>query len=255
MGSPSLGCYKAAKGTRTLFTSMNDRMTRDGVISAGKARRWTRWLVLPAVFATAASVGGCGAGSTLSSSSSDSSSIGSRFSQLFGSGSDSKAQLVGTPPDPATVEDPSCPSVAIREGTATYAVGAQGKPATGSDVRFQGTLVRYARDCARVGGQVNARIGVEGRVIVGPAGAPAAVDLPIRVALVQEGVQPKTIATRLYNTPVDLGASTNVPFSFVAEDFSYPIPAPGVADAYVFYIGFDPNGAKPERPARKGKKS
>jgi hypothetical protein len=233
---------------------MNDRMTRDGVISAGKTRRLTRWFALPAVLAIASSVAGCGGGSMLSSSSNDTSSIGSRFSQLFGTGSDSKAQLVGTPPNPAVVEDPSCPSVAIREGTATYAVGAPGKPATGSDLRFQGTLVRYARDCARVGGQVNARIGVEGRVIVGPAGAPAAVDLPIRIALVQEGVQPKTIATKLYNTPVDLGENTNMPFSFVAEDFSYPIPAPGVADAYVFYVGFDPNGVKPERSAKKGRK-
>jgi hypothetical protein len=238
---------------------MKDRMMRDGVTSAGKARRLTRWARLAAVFAVAASVAGCAGASMVlfpgdSKSSDDKSSVGSRFSQIFGSGSDSKAQLVGTPPDPAAVVDPSCPVVAIREGTATYAIGAQGKPATGSDLRFQGTLVSYARDCTRVGGQVNARIGVEGRVIVGPAGAPGAVDLPIRVALVQEGVQPKTIATKLYNTPVNLGESGNVPFSFVAEDFSYPIPAPGVADAYVFYIGFDPNGAKPERPVRKGKK-
>jgi len=193
-------------------------------------------------------------GRLLSSSNGDKSSVGSRFSQIFGSGSDSKAQLVGTPPNPAVVEDASCPSVAIREGTATYAIGAQGKPATGGDLRFQGTLVSYARDCTRVGGQVNARIGVEGRVIVGPAGAPGAVELPIRIALVQEGVQPKTILTKLYNTPVELGDRANVPFSFVAEDVSYPIPAPGVADSYVFYIGFDPNGVKPERPAKKGRK-
>ena len=210
------------------------------------------------MLAIAGNMAGCGAGSSLSSSSDDSSTIGSRFSQLFGSGSNSnsQAQLVGTPPASAGagVTDPSCPSVAIREGTATYAVGAQGKEATGSDLRFQGTLVNYARDCTRIGGQVNARIGVEGRLIVGPAGAPASVDLPIRVALVQEGVTPKTIATKLYTTPVDVGDRSNVAFSFVAEDFSYPIPPPAVADAYVFYVGFDPNGAKPERPARKGKK-
>ncbi len=233
---------------------MNDRMMRDGVMSAGRSFRSTLWFVAAAMLAISGSVAGCGGGSMLSSSSDDKSSVGSRFSQLFGSGSDSKAQLVGTPPNPAAVDDPSCPSVAIREGTATYAVGAQGKPATGSDLRFQGTLVSYARDCTRVGGQVNARIGVEGRVIVGPAGAPGAVDLPIRIALVQEGVQPKTIVTKLYNTPVDLGDRANVSFSFVAEDVSYPIPAPGVADAYVFYVGFDPNGAKPERPAKKGRK-
>lgn len=232
---------------------MNDGMIHDGVKSAGRGNRLRRRLAASALLVMAGSVAGCGGGSMFSSSSGDS-AIGSRFSQLFGSGSDSKAQLVGTPPNPAVVEDPSCPAVTIREGTATYAVGAPGKPATGSDLRFQGTIVRYARDCTRLGGQVNARIGVEGRVIVGPAGAPATVDLPIRVALVQEGVQPKTVVTKLYNTPVDLGDRTNAPFSFVVEDMSYPVPPPGVADAYVFYIGFDPNGVKPERPARKGKR-
>jgi len=197
------------------------------------------------VIATAGVLSGC-------STSSD--SVGSRFSQLFGSGSDSKAQLVGTPPNVGAAEDLTCPGVAIREGTATYAVGLPGKPAAAGDLRFQGTIVRYARDCTRIGGQVNARIGVEGRIIVGPAGAPASIDLPIRVAVVEEGVQPKTIATKLYTTAVAIGEGTNVPFSFVAEDITYAAPSPDVAEAYVFYIGFDPNGAKPERPAKKGKK-
>src|SRR5262249_14868223 len=158
----------------------------------------------------------------------------------FGSGADSKAQLVGTPANVQAESDPNCPSVAIRDGAATYAVGLPGKPATAGDLRFQGTIVSYARDCTRLAGQVNARIGVEGRIVVGPAGAPDTVTLPIRVAVVQEGIQPKTIMTRLYATPVDIGGRGNASFSFVAEDVAYPVPAPGAADAYIFYIGFDP---------------
>ena len=76
---------------------------------------------------------------------------------------------------------------------------------TTTSVRYQGTIVRNARDCTQFGGQVNVRVGVQGRIIVGPAGAPPAVDVPIRVAVVQEGVQPKTVATKLYRTQVDLG--------------------------------------------------
>jgi hypothetical protein len=209
------------------------------------------------VVVLAGALSGCGGGSSLFgtlSSSDTTSSIGSRFSQLFGSGADSKAELVGTPPTAGPAPDLNCPGVAIRDGTATYAVGTSGQEATATDLRFQGTIVRYARDCTRVEGQINARIGIEGRVIVGPAGAPPSVNLPIRVAVVQEGVQPKTIMTKLYNTPVDLSGRENAPFSFVAEDVSYPVPPPNAAYAYVFYIGFDPHGAKPERPQRKGKK-
>ncbi len=77
-----------------------------------------------------------------------------------------------------------------------------------NEVRYQGTIVRNARDCMQFGGQVNVRVGVQGRIIVGPAGAPPAVDVPIRVAVVQEGVQPKTVATKLYRTQVDLAART-----------------------------------------------
>jgi hypothetical protein len=190
-----------------------------------------------------------------SSSSDSSSSFGSRFSQLFGN---SKAQLVGTPSQPQTAEaaaDVNCPGVAIREGTATLSVGPPGKPADPSTLRYQGTITRYARDCRVSAGQMTVRIGVEGRVIVGPSGAPPAADLPVRVAVVQEGVQPKTIMTKLYTTPVEIGDRTSVPFDFVAEDIAFPVPAADVADSYVFYIGFDPNGVRPERPApRKGKK-
>ena len=223
--------------------------------TASRAIRLPRLFRAVAIAGCAALVSGCGGGSSLLGSSDGSTSFGSRFSQLFGSGADSKAQLVGAPP---RVDDPSdltCPSVAIREGTATYAIGLPGKPAEGSDLRYQGTIVRYARDCRVANGQVSVRLGVEGRVIVGPAGAPPSADLPVRVAVVQEGIQPKTIFTKLYNTPVDLSGRSNALFSFVAEDIAYPIPSAEAADAYVFYIGFDPNGVRPERAApRKGKK-
>ena len=203
----------------------------------------------------ALALSGCGGGSSLTGSSDGSTSFGSRFSQLFGSGADSKAQLVGSPPRADNPADLPCPSVAIREGTATYAVGLPGKPAEGSDLRYQGTIVRYARDCRVSGGQVVVRLGVEGRVVVGPAGAPPSTDLPIRVAVVQEGIQPKTIFTKIYNTPVDLTNTTNAVFSFVAEDIAYPPPSADAADAYVFYVGFDPSGVRSERPPpRKGKK-
>lgn len=191
-------------------------------------------------------------------------SMGDRFSQLFGSSSsnNTQAQLVGTPPAPfgsagaggpqgAPFQD--CPGVAIREGASTLQVGLQPGPvADNNEVRYQGTITRNARDCTQFGAQVNARVGIEGRIIVGPAGAPPTVDVPLRVAVVQEGVQPKTIATKLYHTQVEVGGQDNVPFSFVAEDVSFPTPTPEQAASYVIYIGFDPQSARPA-PAPRGK--
>ncbi|MDQ8730395.1 hypothetical protein [Bradyrhizobium sp. LHD-71] len=189
-------------------------------------------------------------------------SVGDRFSQLFGgSSSTTQAQLVGTPPAPFAgggdaggTPYQDCPGVAIREGASTLQVGLKPGPvADNNEVRYQGTIVRNARDCTLIGGQVNARVGIQGRIIVGPAGAPPAVDVPIRVAVVQEGVQPRTIATKLYRTTVDLAGQDNVAFSFVAEDMAFPVPSPDAVSSYVIYIGFDPEGVRSQPQRQKGR--
>jgi hypothetical protein len=182
------------------------------------------------------------------SSAESSPSIGSRFSELFGS----KSQAVGEATPPSVDSEVSCPSVSIRAGASTYAVAAPGKQPVGNDLRYQATITRTARDCTQSGDQVTARIGILGRVIAGPAGSPATVDIPLRVAVVQGGVQEKTIATKVYRTSVSMTDSGSVPFSLVAEDVVYPVPQGAAGDSYIFYIGFDPQALKPE-PARKRK--
>lgn len=175
-------------------------------------------------------------------------SIGDRFKSLFG-GNSQPADAPATA-TPATPDEPDCPAVSIRPGASTYAVGLPGKTAAGADLRYQATITRTARDCTLSGGQVVARIGIQGRVIVGPAGAPASVDVPLRVAVVQEGVNPKTIATKVFRTSVAMG-DTSVPFSLVGEDLVYPVPPGATGDNYVFYIGFDPQALGPEPRAKK----
>jgi hypothetical protein len=194
---------------------------------------------------------GCGGGSMFGASS-DSPSISDRFGQLFGS----KSQAVGEKaPDPAANEL-ACPPVSIRAGASTYAVGLPGKPATGSDLRYQATITRTARDCTQVGDQISARIGIQGRVIAGPAGNPPTVEIPVRVAVVQGGINEKTIATKVYRTTVSLSEVGSDSFSLVAEDLLYPIPPGATGDSYIFYIGFDPQALTPEpkpKAARKKK--
>jgi hypothetical protein len=176
-----------------------------------------------------------------------------RFKGLFGGGSSSEpAPTTSSPGEGQT--DLTCPAVSIRSGAATYAVGLPGKEASGNDLRYQVVIGRTARECNLNGGMITAHIGIQGRVIAGPAGAPETVEVPIRVAVVQDGVSPKTVFTKAYRTNVMVGAEGNVPFSLVTEDVVYPAPPPDVNDAYVFYIGFDPQALKPEPKARGKKK-
>jgi hypothetical protein len=179
-------------------------------------------------------------------------SITDRFKSLFGGGSSSEPSQGNTVTSPAQESDLTCPEVSVRPGASTYAVGLPGKPASGSDLRFQATIGRTARSCALSEGQIKVKIGIQGRVIAGPAGAPTSVDVPLRIAVVQEGVQPKTIFTQAYRSTVSMPTDGTAPFTLVAEDVIYPVPAGNANEAYVFYIGFDPQALKPE-PARKRK--
>jgi hypothetical protein len=201
-------------------------------------------------FAVAGVLSGCGGGSMFGAASDSNASIGDRFGQLFGS----KSQAVGEAPPPAVDNELSCPSVSIRAGASTYAVAAPGKQPVGNDLRYQATITRTARDCTRTGDQVTARIGIEGRVIAGPAGNPPTIEIPLRVAVVQAGIQEKTIATKVYRTTVSMEEGSSVPFSLVAEDVVYPVPSGATGDSYVFYIGFDPQALKPEPKTAMRKK-
>jgi hypothetical protein len=180
-------------------------------------------------------------------------SLTDRFKSLFGGKSDEPAQGA-TPGAPRPEDELSCPPVSIRFGASTFAVGTPGKPAVGNDLRYQASITRTARDCTKTGDQITARIGILGRVIVGPAGGPPTVEIPLRVAVVQGGVQEKTIATKVFRTTVTMDESGSVPFSLVAEDVVYPVPQGAAGDSYIFYIGFDPQALTPEpKPARKRK--
>jgi len=177
-------------------------------------------------------------------------SLGDRFKSLFGISPEQPAEAA-----PAEGEtDLTCPPVSIRAGASTYAVAAPGKQPVGNDLRVQATITRTARDCTKNGDQITARIGIQGRVIAGPAGAPSAVEIPLRVAVVQGGVQEKTIATKVYRTTVSMSEDGSVPFALVAEDLVYPVPLGAAGDSYIFYIGFDPQALKPEPKPKAAKK-
>jgi hypothetical protein len=152
-------------------------------------------------------------------------------------------------------DDLTCPTVSIRAGASTYTVGASGQPASGTDVRYQATIGDTARECDynTYTHQIAIKVGIQGRVIVGPAGAPPTVEVPLRVAVVEDGVSPKTIATKAYVVTVNLSSDDGAPYTFVSDDISYPAPTAAAGDRYVFYVGFDPQALKPE-PRARGKK-
>jgi len=207
---------------------------------------------IAALLGLALGLAGCGSGS--GSSSLFSSSALDLFSTSSKASNDTQAAAGESAPD---IE---CPGVSVRTGAATLMIGNKsgGEEPTALDVRYQVTIVRTARECHVNSGIMTMKVGVEGRVITGPAGGPGTVNVPIRLAVVQEGVNPKTILSRFASVDVVVSGSVDrVPFVHVDPEISFPLPQPiSNIDAYVVYVGFDPSGAQQDRrkkPATKPK--
>jgi hypothetical protein len=170
------------------------------------------------------------------------------FSSVVTTSADRSA--MAAQPTPPSMDE-NCPPADIRQGASTLAIASKTQQPTGSDLRYQLSITQLARQCALEGPEVRMRVGVQGRVIVGPAGAPNQVEVPLRYAVVREGVDPKTIVSKFRRIPVALpSGTTNVTFTDIEEDLRFPMPARAELEAYVLYIGFDDTGDR-NRPAPK----
>jgi hypothetical protein len=198
----------------------------------------------------ALALGGCGTSSSLFSSSP---------LDLFKSSSKATTGTGGAEGKGADI-DVECPGVEVRAGAATLMIGSKpgetGEPSA-LDLRYQGTIIRTARECRVNAGVMTMKVGIEGRVITGPAGGPGNVDVPMRIAIVQEGASPKIIVSKFVRIPVTVASAIDrVTFTHVQDDIAFPMPAVlADIDAYVVYIGFDAMSAQPEKPKPAAKKS
>jgi hypothetical protein len=207
---------------------------------------------------------GCSSLDTIGSSSPTDSSSGSsgsftqRVKNLFSSGSSTGQEKVAATAPAGPDPNVDCPSVTVRSGAATLAVNTPGVDPGPTNVRFQASVSQTARECAVSAGNMTMKIGIQGRLILGPAGGPGKYEVPMRLALVREGVEPRTIWTKLYRVPVNVSpGETNVAFVQVEEGMTFPVPSREDLEAYVVYVGFDPSAMappeRPKRPAKKGK--
>lgn len=151
---------------------------------------------------------------------------------------------------PTVSADENCPGATVRSGAAAWAVNAGPGPA---NIRYQASIAQIARECALLGDTMTIKVGIEGRLLVGPKGGPGNVTIPVRIALVQEGTQPRPIVSKFYPISVNVAqGATQIPFTHVEDDLTFPLPADKNIENYIVYVGFDPQGLT-QRPAGKTK--
>ncbi len=162
----------------------------------------------------------------------------------------------GPVPAAATARDEplQCPIVEVLDGTASYRTYA-GAEQTNANVRYQFSMGEVARDCTRSGKDILLKVGVEGRVLLGPAGAPGSFTVPIRIAVRHDG-DGKAVAAKFYQVPATIGAGESATtFQIVSDPIAVPFITAHADDDYTILVGFDASTKVPAAgEARKGRR-
>jgi hypothetical protein len=158
---------------------------------------------------------------------------------------------------PLTAEELQCPPVEIDEGGAAARVGGP----ENASVRYQFAISQTARECAPASpNQFTLKVGVSGRLLIGPAGKPGAYSAPLRVTVHDENTK-KDAFTKVYKVEASVPDAGDAPFNLVTEPIVLPMTRTELADDYTLTVGFDNGKAaasstpKPKKPHPKPKKT
>lgn len=161
---------------------------------------------------------------------------GGAFGGLFGSGAGepqpaeatSFADFVGSDPAP-------CPRPEVIQGSAAQRYYRGGRQGTNRDLRYQISVVDIARECvASPDGQNTIRVGVRGRVLIGPAGAPGSFTAPVRIVVRTPSTGYENRSRRVAVT-VPAG-QTIADFTLVEDNLRIPLT---VGDNFLIEVGID----------------
>jgi hypothetical protein len=145
---------------------------------------------------------------------------------------------------PLSAADLDCPIVEVEDGAAAVRVGG---PAN-AEVRYQFDIGDTARECQPQGSNFSLKVGISGRLLIGPAGSPGTYSTVLKV-LVRSEADQKTAFEKSYKLEVNTQGAVQAPFQLVTDPILLPLTSKRLNDDYSIFIGFD-NGhnAASERP-------
>ncbi len=145
-------------------------------------------------------------------------------------------------------KEQTCPAVDIIENAAGYR-GTSTLTGSSSTVSFQASITNTARECLFQGNQLRLRVGVEGRVLLGPNGKAGSYSVPVKIIVKRRKDIVTQRSTRL--TVTVPGNDTQAEFSYVEENIVVPITQFDPGDEYDIFVGLDPTGAQAQRQTRR----
>jgi hypothetical protein len=88
------------------------------------------------------------------------------------------------------------------------------------------------------------KVGVEGKVLLGPAGSPASFTVPVTIAVVAEGSN-KTVSSRNYKASASIPQGQSLSsFTIVSEDIAVPFINEAANMDYSIVVSIDGAGGR-----------
>jgi hypothetical protein len=132
-----------------------------------------------------------------------------------------------------------CPPIKVRPGAEALYFYGRGKVGDPKDLQYQAVIDKQSRNCVVSNGLITVKMGVVGRLMLGPSGGQKSVDLPLRFA-VERGDSP--LFSELYQIPVAVTPPAQASdFVKVVENVQIPYVA---GDEITIWVGFDSSGKK-----------
>lgn len=128
-----------------------------------------------------------------------------------------------------------CPPIKVRPGSEALFKYTNNKQPNPRDLNWQAVIDNQSRNCVVSNGKITMKMGVVGRLLLGPAGNVQATDLPLRFAVERDGVP---LFSEKYDIPVQIAAGQQAA-DFVKVVENVEIPYLG-GEQITVWVGFDP---------------
>lgn len=127
-----------------------------------------------------------------------------------------------------------CPPIKVRPGGEALFYYGKGKVGNARDLNYQAVIDKQSRNCVVSNGLITVKMGVVGRLLLGPAGNQTNVTVPIRFAVERDEVP---MFSEKYEIPVTLTPpSQSEEFVKVVENVAIPYTG---GEQIVIWVGFD----------------
>ena len=150
---------------------------------------------------------------------------------------------------PLSPEELDCPSIDVAEGGSSVRVGGPENAA----VRYQFTIGDVARECDPQGDQFALKVGVQGLLLIGPAGKPGAYSTDLKI-VVSDPATKKPIYQKTYKVALDTKGGSQAPFRLVVDPILLPLTRTDLDNLFDVTVGFGKTADTPVDKHKKKKK-